>query len=79
MKNIEDAINFGELSVDDTKRIVDVLRLKGLLVSAVVKNDKSDVLLFPFLEDFWTKEPSPYIREKLRTKHGIHKRSLLSN
>lgn len=73
-KNILDAIKFADLSLDDTKQIVDLLQLKGLLVSAVVKNDKSDIPLISFLENFWTAENSPYIKEKLRKKHGIHKR-----
>lgn len=72
--NILDAIKYTDLSLEDTRRIIDLLQLKGLVVSAVVKTDKSDTPLIPFLENFWTKETSPYIGEKLRKKHGIHQR-----
>ncbi len=72
--NILDAIKYTDLSLEDTRRIIDLLQLKGLVVSAVVKTDKSDTPLIPFLENFWTKETSPYICEKLRKKHGIHQR-----
>ena len=73
-KNIIDAIKFADLSLEDTKAIVDLLQVKGLLISAVIKNDKADIPLIQFLENFWTKETSPYIRERMRKKHGIHQR-----
>ncbi|MCD1653507.1 tyrosine-type recombinase/integrase [Treponema zuelzerae] len=73
-KNLLDAIKFSELTIDDTKQIVELLQIKGLVVSAVLKEDKSDIPLIAFLENFWTAETSPYIKEKLRKQHGIHKR-----
>ena len=74
--NIIDAIKFADLCINDARQIVDLLQRKGLVVSAVIKNDKSDVPLISFLEDFWTMETSPYIREKQRKKHSIHKRHI---
>lgn len=73
-KNIIDAIKFADLSLEDTETIVSLLQTKGLLVSAVVRNDKADIPLIPFLENFWTRETSPYIRERMRKEHGIHQR-----
>ncbi len=73
-KNIIEAIKFADLSLEDSKAIVDLLQAKGLLVSAVVRNDKADIPLIPFLENFWTRESSPYIRERMRKEHGIHQR-----
>lgn len=73
-KNIFDALKYAEISLEDTKNIVSILINKGMLVSAVFKNDKSDIPLISFLEYFWSKEESPYIREKMRKKHGIHQR-----
>jgi len=73
-KNIIDAIKFADLSLEDTETIVSLLQTKGLLVSAVVRNNKADIPLIPFLENFWTRETSPYIRERMRKEHGIHQR-----
>jgi len=73
-KNIIDAIKYADLTLENTRQIINILEIKGLLVSAVIKEDKGDVSLISFLENFWTAETSPYIKEKLRKKHGIHKR-----
>lgn len=47
---------------------------KKLLVSAIFKNDRADIPFSTFLKNFWDYDNSPYIREKLRKKHSIHKR-----
>jgi len=49
------------------------LKRKGLLREFVIQRSKQDVDFAAFLENFWDFENSPYIREKLRNNHGIHK------
>ena len=73
-KSLLDALRLADLTLQDTAVIVDILKKKELLVSAVIKNDKSDISFSAFLANFWDYENSPYIREKLRKKHSIHKR-----
>ncbi len=69
-----DAIKVADLTLSDTALIVEILKQKELLVSAVIKNDRADLPFTTFLENFWNYDNSPYIREKLRKKHSIHKR-----
>jgi integrase len=49
------------------------LKRKGLLKEFVVKESKQDIDFPAFLQTFWDFETSPYIKEKLRKNHGIHK------
>ena len=76
-KSLIDAFKMADLTVKDTTLIIEILKQKELLVSAVIKNDRSDIPFTTFLSDFWDYETSPYIREKLRKKHSIHKRSVV--
>ncbi len=73
-KSLIEAIKLTELSIPDTRAIIEVLRQKGVVVSAVIKNDRADLPFITFLENFWDFNESPYIQEKLRKKHSIHKR-----
>jgi Phage integrase family. len=73
-KSLIDAIKLADLTINDTHAIIEVLHQKGLIISAVIKNDRSDLPFSAFLENFWDYDTSPYIREKLRKKHSIHKR-----
>lgn len=73
-KSLIDAFKMADLTVKDTALIIEILKQKELLVSAVIKNDRSDIPFTTFLSDFWDYETSSYIREKLRKKHSIHKR-----
>lgn len=74
IKNILDALKLADLNIEDSKQIVEILKKKELLISATFKNDRSNLPLIAFLEFFWDKEKSPYIREKMRKQHGIHQR-----
>jgi integrase len=49
------------------------LKRKGLLREFVIQKSKQDVDFPAFLQNFWDFENSPYIKEKLRKNHGIHK------
>lgn len=73
-KSLIDAIKLSDLTLADTEQIVEILKQKKLLVSAIFKNDRADIPFSTFLKNFWDYDNSPYIREKLRKKHSIHKR-----
>jgi integrase len=47
------------------------------LKTAVLSGTKQDRKLSDYLTDFWDFDNSPYIKEKLRKNHGIHRRYCL--
>jgi integrase len=49
------------------------LRRRGLLKVFVITESRQDVNFPAYLQTFWDYETSPYVREKLRKNHGIHK------
>jgi integrase len=49
------------------------LKRRGLLKIFTVTGSKQDVDFPVYLQNFWDYEVSPYVKEKLRKNHGIHK------
>jgi integrase len=49
------------------------LKRRGLLKLFVVTESKRDVDFSSYLQTFWDFDTSPYVKEKLRKNHGIHK------
>jgi integrase len=49
------------------------LKRRGLLKIFIVTGSKQDVDFPTYLQNFWDYEASPYVKEKLRKNHGIHK------
>jgi integrase len=49
------------------------LKRRGLLKSFVITGSKQDIDFPSYLQNFWDYEASPYVKEKLRKNHGIHK------
>jgi len=58
----------------DTELIVTELKRRGLLKSAVITDTKQDRDFAEYLTNFWDYDNSPYVKEKLRKNHGIHRR-----
>lgn len=73
-RSLLDAIKIAELTIGDAREIIEILKVKGLVSSAVMKTDQANVSFISFLENFWDYDNSPYVKEKLRKKHSIHKR-----
>jgi len=77
-------VNVGDLSLKDTARkiknedeaelILGELKRLGMIKSYVIKNTPAAENCIDYLLNFWEWEKSPYINDKLRKKHGIHKR-----
>jgi integrase len=63
-----------EADLADASFIVNELKRRGLLKSAVLTDTKQDRDFAEFITNFWDYDNSPYIREKLRKNHGIHRR-----
>jgi len=73
-RSLLDAIRVATLTQSDAREIIEILKSKKLISSAVLKTDKANISFVSFLDNFWDYDNSPYVKEKLRKKHGIHKR-----
>jgi integrase len=63
-----------EADLSDAEFIVNELKRRGLLKLAVLTSSRQDRDFAYFITNFWDYEQSPYIKEKLRKNHGIHRR-----
>ena len=61
-------------SQEEAETFLTELKRLGLVKNYIVNETPAAQLLIPFLTTFWDWETSPYIKEKLRKNHGIHKR-----
>jgi len=59
---------------DEAKSILNELSRLGWVKGYAVKDTEAAQDFISFLKNFWDWNTSPYIQEKLRKKHGIHKR-----
>ena len=59
---------------NDAEILLTELKRLGMLKNFVLKETPQAEDFISFLKTFWDWETSPYIKEKLRKKHGIHKR-----
>jgi integrase len=57
----------------EVKSMIEFWQKQGLLKTAVLTGEKSDRDFIEFLLEFWDYDRSPYIKEKLRRSHSIHK------
>jgi integrase len=71
---IVNAISAAQLTERDGARILEVLRTRGLIETAVVKASPGSEPLISFLEGFWNYEKSPYVRERLAHGQRIGRR-----
>ncbi|MDR2941446.1 MAG: site-specific integrase [Treponema sp.] len=70
---LRDTIRHSNISPSDAEFIISDLKHRGLILSCVFSGAHDSVRLADYLEEFWDWERSPYIREKLRTDHSIHR------
>lgn len=68
--------NSPSLSVEDASRIIEILKSRGLVESVCLRDDKHAELAIPFLERFWDKENSPYVKEKRAHGQSIGNRHI---
>ena len=69
LKNAARKIN----SEGEAKIIINELKRSGLVKTFVMSNTEQAEDFISFLKTFWDWNISPYINEKLRKNHGIHK------
>jgi len=58
----------------EAELILTELKRLGWVKGFIIKNSDASADFVSFLKTFWDWDTSPYIEEKLRKKHGIHKR-----
>ncbi|MDR2923496.1 MAG: site-specific integrase [Treponema sp.] len=80
-----EAIDFKKYTLRDMAKEADVIKAdaeyickelqrRGLLKSYILEESVQAIDFITYLTDFWDWDKSPYIKEKLRRNHGIHKR-----
>jgi integrase len=71
---IADMVYKTDMTQADAETLLDALKQKGLIKSAVLTGTRQDRDFIAFLRDFWDFDNSPYVRERLRKEHGIHRK-----
>jgi hypothetical protein len=62
-----------DITKDDAEFICKELKRRGMIKSYVLEESEQAIDFIIYLTNFWDWEKSPYIKEKLRRNHGIHK------
>jgi integrase len=71
---LRDTLRHASLSMADAEFIIADLRRRGLVASCVFSDSPAAMRFADFLMEFWDWDKSPYIQEKLRQEHSIHRR-----
>jgi len=71
--SLRNAIRYSDITLADAEYIIQDMKRRGLIRSCILTGASDAVLLSSFLEEFWDFDRSPYIREKLRMEHSIHR------
>jgi integrase len=71
--SLRDMTKAVDISKEDAAFICKELQRRGLLKSYVLHDTKKAIDFSEFLLNFWDWDNSPYIKEKLRKKHSIHR------
>ncbi len=69
-----EGILLGDVGIAGAEAIVRALKMRGLLVGAVLPKSPGAEKTGHFLDRFWDWRHSPYVREKLAVGQSIHKR-----
>jgi len=72
--SLRDMAKSTDITKADAVFICKELQRRGLLKSYVLEKSVQATDFVSYLIDFWNWEKSPYIKEKLRRNHGLHKR-----
>jgi integrase len=70
---LRDMAKEADITPEDAEYICGELRRRGLLKTFILSESREAVPFADFLLTFWDFDNSPYIREKLRKNHGIHR------
>ena len=70
---LRDMAKEADITKGDAEFICKELKRRSQLKSYVLEESIQSIDFVSYLTDFWDWEKSPYIKEKLRRNHGIHK------
>jgi len=73
-RRLIDKLRAADLSENEARSIIDILKSRGLIVSATVAGGPAAEPFVSFLARFWDYDKSPYIKEKLSHGHAITRR-----
>jgi integrase len=71
--NVINALRTTSFSRTDIESIVEILKEKKYILTAVVATSPESKPLAPYLEEFWDFDKSEYSRERILKGHDIHK------
>jgi integrase len=74
---LRDLAKESDLNKDDARYICKELQRRGVLKSYVLLESSQAIDFIQFLQNFWDWDLSPYIKERLRKRHAIHKRYVI--
>jgi integrase len=74
-----DTVKTAKLGKTEIKNMLKVWQQQGYIKTAVLTDEKSDRDFIEYLLEFWDFNRSPYIKEKLRRNHSIHKKYCIEN
>ncbi len=75
--SLRDIASESDISQADCKYICKELQRRGMLKSYVISESKQATDFAEYLRGFWDFDTSPYVQEKLRKSHGIHRTYVL--
>jgi integrase len=71
--SLRDMAREADISTADCEYICKELHRRGLVKTYTLTESPAAVSVEDFIQTFWDFETSPYIKEKLRKNHGIHR------
>lgn len=78
-KYIVDSILTTDLSYEGVKKIIEALKIKGNIVSAILPKTPESETFGNYLQRFWDYDKSPYVIEKKAVGQSIHRRYVDTN
>ncbi|MCL1910654.1 MAG: hypothetical protein FWG13_00410 [Leptospirales bacterium] len=66
--------SLSNVTVDDISYLCEQWIKKGFLKSYVLPETKAAIDFIQYMFEFWDYDKSPYVKEKLRKSHSIHKK-----
>ena len=71
---LRDLAKKAEINDSDAMFICKELQRRGLIINFVLSKSIQAVDFIQYLQNFWDWDSSPYIKERLRKRHSIHRR-----
>jgi integrase len=77
-RSLIDTAHKADITQNDVEKIITEFQRRGFIKGAILAGSKADRDFCGFLLEFWDFDRSPYVKEKLRKNHGIHRAHCLN-